>query len=133
MMKYTHWFLSLLVLGSVAWTFDACNRSTSAQETEEEMPDVISYNFDVRPILSDKCFACHGPDAKKRQAGLRLDDPALAFQALKEHPGAHAWVAGEPNESEAFLRITTKDSTKLMPPATSNLKLNGYEIAIIKK
>ena len=132
-MKQKRLLSLLLVLLSIAWTFYACNRNSGVQESEEEMPDVISYNFDVRPILSDKCFACHGPDAKKRQAGLRLDDPALAFQALKEHPGAHAWVAGEPNESEAYLRITTKDSTKLMPPATSNLKLNGYEIAVIKK
>jgi len=131
-MKQKRFVLLLSILISIAWTFYACNRNSGVQESEEEMPDVISYNFDVRPILSDKCFACHGPDAKKRQAGLRLDDPALAFQALKEHPGAHAWVAGEPNESEAYLRITSKDSTKLMPPATSNLKLNGYEIAVIK-
>ena len=125
-MKYKKILLFSVVLIPIAWTFNACNRNAGVQESEEEMPNEISYNFDVRPILSDKCFACHGPDAKKRQAGLRLDDPALAFQALKEHPGAHAWVAGEPNESEAYLRITAKDSTKLMPPATSNLKLNGY-------
>lgn len=132
-MKHKKILLFSIVLISIAWTFNACNRNSGVQESEEEMPNEISYNFDVRPILSDKCFACHGPDAKKRQAGLRLDDPALAFQALKEHPGAHAWVAGEPNESQAYLRITAKDPTKPMPPATSNLTLNGYEISVIKK
>ncbi len=61
----------------------------------ESSADKISYNFDIRPILSDKCLACHGPDANKREAGLRMDDPESAFAALKENPGAHALVAGQ--------------------------------------
>ena len=132
-MKYQKILLFFALMGSIVWTFNACNRNSGLQESEAEMPDEISYNFDVRPILSDKCFVCHGPDEKKRQAGLRLDDPQLAFQALKENPGAHAWVAGDPDESAAYLRMITKDSIKLMPPASSNLKLEDYEISIIKK
>ena len=50
-----------------------CSNGAGALVGEKEIADKISYNFDIRPILSDKCFACHGPDANKRQAGLRLD------------------------------------------------------------
>ena len=48
--------------------------------------DQVSYNFHVRPILSDNCFACHGPDANKREAGLRLDIAEEAYKALEENP-----------------------------------------------
>ena len=64
-MKHKKILLFSIALISIAWTFNACNRNSGVQESEEEMPNEISYNFDVRPILSDKCFACHGPDAKK--------------------------------------------------------------------
>src|SRR6476646_11723924 len=64
----------------------------SCRSSQHEDSRKISYNFDIRPILSDKCFSCHGPDANKRQAGLRLDIAKIAYDALKEHPGAHALV-----------------------------------------
>jgi len=99
----------------------------------QKVPDQVSYNFDVRPILSDKCMTCHGPDANKRQAGLRLDVAESAYQALKENPRSHAIVPGKPGLSEAYLRITTTDTSKLMPPKSSNLILTGYEITLIKK
>lgn len=93
----------------------------------------ISYNFQVRPILSDKCYACHGPDANKREAGLRLDIQEEAYKALKENPGAHAIVPGKPNLSEVFLRISSTDTSIRMPPASGNLPaLTPEEIAIIK-
>jgi hypothetical protein len=95
--------------------------------------DKISYNFQVRPILSDKCFNCHGPDANKRQAGLRLDIQAEAYRALKEHPRAHAIVPGDPESSELFLRISSKDTAIRMPPPQSNIApLVEDEVAIIK-
>jgi hypothetical protein len=111
--------------------FQACNRSPSGHE--EKLPDEVSYNFDIRPILSDKCLACHGPDANKREAGLRLDVAESAFQALKENPSAHGIVAGNPGQSEVYRRIISMDSTKLMPPASSNLKLSQREIGLIEK
>ena len=132
-MKRSSILLSICAVGITIWISYSCNRSSNVQEVEQTMPDEVSYNFDIRPILSDKCFACHGPDSKKRQGSLRLDDPKLAFEALKEHPGAHAWVAGEPNQSEVYLRIISKDSVKMMPPATSNLRLNEFEVGLIKK
>ncbi len=96
--------------------------------------DMISYNFQVRPIFSDKCYKCHGPDARQRQAGLRLDIESEAYKALQEHPRAHAIVPGKPDLSELFVRINTKDTSIQMPPPSSNLPaLTEIEIDIIKK
>ena len=71
--------------------------------------DQVSYNFHIRPILSDKCFACHGPDANKREADLRLDVEEAAFAALKENPNKFAVVPGKPDESEVYHRIISED------------------------
>jgi len=96
--------------------------------------DMISYNFQVRPIFSDKCYKCHGPDARQRQAGLRLDIESEAYKALQEHPRAHAIVPGKPDLSELFVRINTKDTSIQMPPPSSNLPaLTEIERDIIKK
>ena len=115
--------------------FAAILNSCSPSGTEEEttIPNRISYNFDIRPIFSDKCFICHGPDANKRQAGLRLDIAENAYKALDENPGAHAIVPGDPMQSQVFLRISSEDSTFRMPPAGSNLSLTSREIAVIRK
>ena len=128
-MKKETFFLTFVVAGMLTY-LQACKGSSTP--TEEELPDEISYNFDIRPILSDKCLTCHGPDANKRQAGLRLDDPVSAFAALKENPSAHALVAGKPNKSEVFLRITTKDTAKMMPPKESNLTLSPPQVSLIE-
>lgn len=100
---------------------------------DKALAESISYNFHVRPILSDKCFACHGPDANKREAGLRLDIADIAYKALKETPGMHGIVPGKIDASVVYQRITAEDSTLLMPPVESNLKLSHQEISIIKE
>jgi len=133
-MKIRTSVFGLLCLAAVAVCGPmACKNGGSSPGSSEKLPETVSYNFDIRPILSDKCLACHGPDANKRQAGLRMDDAASAFAALKEHPGAHALVAGMPQLSEAYLRITTKDTAELMPPPSSNLKLTPHEISLIER
>lgn len=93
----------------------------------------VSYNIHIRPILSDKCFACHGPDANKREAGLRLDLAESAYAALKENPDRHAIIPGKPNASEVYLRLTSDDPGERMPPPESNLSLSIDEIELIKK
>jgi hypothetical protein len=109
----------------------ACHQFT--QDAEEQMPEKISYNFHIRPILSDNCFACHGPDANKREAELRLDIAESAYKALEENPDAHVLVPGKPKLSEAFSRISSQDEEKIMPPPESDLKLTAYEIKLIEK
>src|SRR5262245_21068460 len=75
----------------------------------------VDFNRDVRPILSNKCYACHGPDDGKRQAGLRLDDAKIATHELES--GSIAIVPGDPNSSELIVRIENPDDSVRMPPA----------------
>ncbi len=98
------------------------------------MADKVSYNFNIRPILSDKCFKCHGPDINKREAGLRLDIPDSAFAPLRETKGAFALVPFKPEESELYKRISSTDTDYLMPTPSSHLSvLSANEIALFKK
>ena len=98
-----------------------------------EIPDEVNYNFHIKPILSDNCYTCHGPDANKRKAGLRLDLEETAFKELKETPGKYALVPGKPGESLMYQHITTEDPGLLMPPPDSKLSLNSYEKKVIRK
>jgi hypothetical protein len=123
----------LACLSFLAAVIQSCGSDNSQGPDQGKLPDVVSYNFDIRPILSDKCLVCHGPDANKREAGLRLDIAENAYEALKENPGAHALVPGKPELSQAFLRITTQDTSERMPPVGSNLKLSQREINLIEK
>ncbi|MCL6266195.1 PSD1 and planctomycete cytochrome C domain-containing protein [Flagellimonas myxillae] len=116
----------------IALICSSCLNHTSDGDNKK-VPDVVDYNFHVRPILSDKCFACHGPDANKREADLRLDTQEGAYAALKDYNDKFAIVSGNPEQSEAYLRITSQDSTVMMPPPESNLKLSAYNIDLIKK
>ena len=92
----------------------------------------ISYNFHIRPILSDKCFACHGPDANKRESDLRLDTEEGAFSALKDSKNKFALVAGNIEESMLYHRIISEDPGELMPLPESNLSLTPSEIELLK-
>jgi hypothetical protein len=76
--------------------------------------DGIDYNRQIRPVLAEKCYACHGPDANKRKAGLRLDQEEVAKGVLES--GMRAIVPGDPGESELVRRILTGDEDEVMPP-----------------
>ncbi|WP_438425747.1 PSD1 and planctomycete cytochrome C domain-containing protein [Aquimarina macrocephali] len=102
-------------------------------ENEKKVPEKISYSFDVKPILSDKCYACHGPDAGTREAGLRFDTEDGAYVPLGENNDRYAVIPGDVENSEMMKRIFAKDVHKLMPPTHSNLSLNDYEKKILKK
>ena len=95
------------------------------------LPEKIDFNYHVKPILSDRCFSCHGPDEKTRMAGLRLDDEKIAFSKLSS--GQIAISPGSINSSEVAHRILSNDPEIMMPTPESKLSLNSKEKAIILK
>ncbi len=90
----------------------------------------IQFNRDVRPILSDKCFACHGFDAKRREAELRLD---TIEGAMADHDGFRAIVPGDVSKSEMWARLNTDDEEDKMPPKKSHKEVTAGEKAVLKK
>ncbi len=130
--KNTVLFSSILMALFVgAMALNSCSNENAKKEAS--IPDQVSYNFHIRPILSDNCFACHGPDANKREAGLRMDIADSAYKALQENPSAKALVPGKPELSEAFLRISSQEADYMMPPPESNHKLSRFEIKLVEK
>ena len=97
---------------------------------EVNVPEEVDYNLHVKPILSDRCFACHGPDRNKQQAGLRLDTPEGAYEALAES-GKKAIVPGDLASSELAHRIVSTDPEVMMPTPKSNLALTAEEKATL--
>ncbi|MEQ8881716.1 MAG: DUF1553 domain-containing protein [Cyclobacteriaceae bacterium] len=97
-----------------------------------DLPQVIDYNFHVKPILSDKCFACHGPDAAKQKAELRLDIEEEAYNALASGNG-HAIKPGNTRNSLLVSKILSEDPEVMMPPSESNLELSADEKAVLIK
>lgn len=93
--------------------------------------DTLLFNRDIRPILSEKCFACHGFDAKHREGGLRLDEPEAAYGKGKS--GKLAIVPGDVEASELWRRITHADPEEHMPPAETKKSLNTGERDILRR
>jgi len=92
---------------------------TPAQQATRDSAetDTPSYNRDIRPLLSDRCFQCHGPDDKERKAGLHLD----TFEgATEERDGVRAIVPGDPEASELLARVRSHDPDERMPPPELN-------------
>ena len=97
------------------------------------MPDRIDYNWHVRPILSENCFKCHGPDPGSREAGLRLDVGELAVAELPETKGKYAIVPGASARSELVRRITANNLDDRMPPESTHKTLSALEIEILRR
>src|SRR5215218_2786244 len=91
----------------------------------------IDFNREIRPILSNKCYACHGPDDGKREAGLRLDNARIATSKLES--GVVAIVPHKPEASELIRRVTSSDEEKRMPPVKFGKPLSKDEIAALRK
>ncbi|MBS0264331.1 MAG: hypothetical protein JSS02_20510, partial [Planctomycetes bacterium] len=89
----------------------------------------IEFNRDIRPILSDNCYQCHGPDSVQRKAGLRLDTEAGATVDLG---GRRAVVSGHADQSEMFLRLITTEAEERMPPQSSGKQLTPAQINLIR-
>ena len=95
--------------------------------------NLVDFNFDVKPILSDKCYTCHGPDDKARKANLRLDTENGFYKALEDNPNHFVIDKNNLAESEILKRISSKNSVYKMPPPESNLDLSDREKEILKK
>lgn len=93
--------------------------------------DTIDFNRDIRPILSDKCFTCHGPDEDKLEAGLRLDVARIATGELDS--GSFAIVQKKPDESELIRRISSDDADVVMPPPGLGKTVTPDEIRLLRK
>ncbi len=104
-----------------------------ALNKSQELPETIDYIFDVKPILSDRCYLCHGPDEGTREANLRLDTKEGAYAAIGEHLDKFAIVPGDTASSQLVFRINNTNIEKRMPPEASNLSLNEYEKKVLTK
>jgi hypothetical protein len=91
----------------------------------------VDFNRQIRPILSENCFRCHGPDEKERKAKLRLDTRAGALKELRS--GGHAIIPGHANKSALVERILAADPGERMPPPKSNKKLTAEQIDLLKR
>ena len=90
----------------------------------------LRFNRDIRPILSENCFYCHGQDPKHREAGLRLD---VRAEAIKENDGVFAIVPGHPEKSEMLKRLLSHDADEQMPPPESNRKVTPAQIELVRR
>jgi mono/diheme cytochrome c family protein len=110
---------------SAAALLSAMVAESSAAETK------LQFNRDIRPILSDTCFACHGPDAAKQKGGLRLDLRDAAMKGGKsEEP---AIIPGNPDASEILVRILSQDPDEVMPPPKEHKKLKPEQVATLRR
>ncbi len=131
-----NWLLALLVvllsasdqiIGAATTGLPTTDGSVISSKENDETAnddDAIDYQRDVRPILSDRCFACHGPDRNYREADLRLDDLSAAIDLLSP---------GDPESSELLKRITTSDADLQMPPPSAKIELSAAEIDVIRR
>lgn len=90
----------------------------------------LSFNRDIRPILSENCFHCHGQDPKQREAELRLD---LREEAIRDLGGYAAIVPGKPEQSELLMRLTSHDRDEVMPPPKSNRQVTAAQIEVLRQ
>src|ERR1051325_8382811 len=101
----------------------------AAPRAEQSHP--LSFNRDIRPILVENCFQCHGPDKGARKSGLRLDQEEAALSGGKS--GEKAIVPGHPEKGELVRRITTEDPDDMMPPRKTGKKLSAAQVATLRK
>src|SRR5262245_17782945 len=117
-------WLGALVLGLLT-----VSRTAEGEPAKTETS--IDFARQIRPILSENCFLCHGPDDKQRKAKLRLDTKEGAFTELRN--GGFAVVPGDPKKSILLQRILSKNPKERMPPAKTNKHLKPHQIELLTK
>ena len=124
----------LAIFALFALTITGCTSELprDVAQAYRALPQEVDFNFDVQPILSDRCYTCHGPDENTREAGLRLDQEEGAIATLPES-GRRAVVPDSIHKSELVARILHQDAGELMPPPDSKLTLTATEKATLIK
>lgn len=134
LLRYTQ---CVIVMSLVVLTLTSCNTNSgklvTINESLKAVPKVIDFTFDVKPIISDRCFKCHGPDKNAIEGGLSLNTAEDAFMALGEKKDHFAIVPKDIEKSVLIERIYSEDVNLKMPPPESNLALNEYEKSVLKK
>jgi hypothetical protein len=120
--------LAFGIFASVAWLFNTTK--TAAVTPPQAAVKRVDFNRDIRPILSDTCFKCHGPDEKQRIANLRLDDTEGLFT---DRGGYRIIVPGRAEQSKLYQKISSKDESILMPPTYSGRSLTPRQIELFKE
>ncbi len=114
-----------------------CSDSMPAelQKAAANLPEIVDFNYHVKPILSDRCFACHGPDENQRKGELRLDvaEDAYAEVAGENNKAKYVLSPGNLRQSEVFHRILSAEAEYMMPPPESNLSLSQEEKALLAR
>ena len=125
-------FFSLLIYCLILLSACGPDMPDEVAKVYEKLPAKIDFNFHVRPILSDRCFQCHGPDEKARKANLRLDMKDGIFNQIKDKE-LFPVIPGDPDNSELIRRVLSGNNEIKMPSPESNLSLNETEKAILVK
>ncbi len=123
--------LAVLGIAGLAGSLFLVRDASRVEAADTKAAPAIDFNRQIRPILSENCFACHGPDENKRKAKLRLDTRQGAFAKLRD--GSLALVPGKPEESELYKRIASHEPSEIMPPPKTGKKLKPDQIALIKE
>ncbi len=124
-----------LIIGTESCTNEATQKKTLVSDSarKQVVPDKVDFVFHVKPILSDKCFKCHGPDKNKIEAGLALNTEEAAFAPLGKDKDRFAIVRGDLEKSHLVQRILTDNPDDIMPPPEANLALSDYEKEVLQK
>ncbi|HSH95003.1 MAG TPA: DUF1553 domain-containing protein [Roseimicrobium sp.] len=124
------WRVILITVLAVVCLIIPRVHAAEAGRVDGKVPAKIDYNRDVRPIISSKCYHCHGPDETSRKAKLRLDQRE---EVVKDRKGTFAIKPGDVKQSELIARILTKDPDEIMPPPKEGHPLTAYEVGVLTK
>ncbi|MFN8348252.1 MAG: DUF1553 domain-containing protein [Spirosomataceae bacterium] len=129
---FRHWSIAVVAAVAVSACGGSIDVPQEVQKAAADLPEKLDYNLHVKPILSDRCFACHGPDKNKQKANLRLDIAEAVYDKECES-GLKAIAAGNPAKSDVVHRILSEDPDYVMPEPSTHLTLTAEEKATLIK
>lgn len=118
------WWLMFAVIAGAGWLVPGVIADELTDATSQAETAKVDFRRDIRPILSEHCFKCHGPDANQREADLRLDRHDDALQVIE---------VGEPDESELIARVESEDDDVVMPPPDAKMPLSETQRQLLRR